>query len=187
MIKGLILAGGKSSRMGSDKSVINYHGEPQREFLFNLLGKFCHEVFLSCKSSDGIPAYLNPVTDQYTVESPLNGILSAFKLHPTSAWLTVAVDMPRIDEKAIRFLIENRDTTKVATCFWDSDGKFPEPLFTIWEPTAHALLVKFFEQGNIGPRQFLKSNDIKIINAPDIKILTNINSLEEFNAFEKST
>lgn len=180
MVNGLILAGGKSSRMGSDKSVIDYHGRPQREFIFDLLGKFCDRVFLSCKSTEGIPIRLNPLADQFSVESPLNGILSAFTIHPTTAWLTVAVDMPLIDEKAIRFLLDNRDHAKIATCFFDSDGKLPEPLFTVWEPRAHALLLKYFEQGNTGPRQFLKNNDVKIIPAPDTKILTNINSQDDY-------
>src|SRR5210317_1383102 len=36
-LKGLILVGGKSTRMGTDKSVLDYHGQAQRDFLQNLL------------------------------------------------------------------------------------------------------------------------------------------------------
>ena len=36
-IKGLVLTGGKSTRMGSDKAQLKYHGKPQKEHVKNLL------------------------------------------------------------------------------------------------------------------------------------------------------
>ncbi len=47
---GLILAGGKSVRMGSDKSVINWHGKEQRYYMADILAGFCKEVFISCRA-----------------------------------------------------------------------------------------------------------------------------------------
>ena len=43
-IHGLVLAGGKSIRMGHDKSVINWHGKEQRYYIADLLEKFCDEL-----------------------------------------------------------------------------------------------------------------------------------------------
>ncbi|NNE77041.1 MAG: NTP transferase domain-containing protein, partial [Pricia sp.] len=48
-IYGLVLAGGKSSRMGKDKGLIPYHGMPQREYLYHLLGRVCDKTFLSIR------------------------------------------------------------------------------------------------------------------------------------------
>jgi len=52
-LNGLVLAGGKSTRMGTDKGLLNYHGQAQRYYLFNLmqqvLGKDA-EVFLSVRA-----------------------------------------------------------------------------------------------------------------------------------------
>jgi len=185
MIKGLILAGGKSSRMGFDKSLVNYHGQPQREFLFNLLSQFCTEVHVSCKKTEGVPQQLNPLPDQYDIESPLNGILSAFSKYPSSPWLALAVDMPFIDSATLQFLISNRGHDKVATCFLDSDGKNPEPLLTLWEPNAFPLLQSFYKAGNISPRSFLMQHDVKILSIPDKNALVNINSNDELNRFNE--
>ncbi len=184
-IFGLILAGGKSSRMGFDKGLINYHGKPQREYLFHLLAKHCKQVFTSCKNSDDIPETLNPLRDQFLIDSPLNGILSAFQSNKSTAWLTVPVDMPMVDEVVIAYLIQHRDTSKSATCFFDSDGKNPEPLFTIWEPSIYENLIKFNGAGESSPRDFLIHSDINIISIPDTKYLLNINNEQEWRQFKK--
>ena len=182
-LNGLILAGGKSLRMGHDKSLIEYHSISQREYLFAVLKNFCASVFTSCKTSQAIPASLNPLPDKFDFESPLNGILTAFAHDSIAAWLTVPVDMPLIDVEIISYLLSKRHVDKVATCFYDSDGKNPEPLITIWEPSAHPLLVKYHQQGKISPRDFLKQHDSHIIEIPDRNALANINSPEELEKF----
>lgn len=185
LLLGLILAGGKSTRMGFDKGLIDYHGKPQYEYLFELLTQHCSEVFTSCKSEKGISTIRNPLADAFQFNSPLNGILSAFKFKKEVAWLTVPVDMPLIDEIIVRHLIAHRDISKMATCFFDSEGKNPEPLFTIWEPHAHEPLQQFCAEGKISPRDFLKVSEINIIPVPNTRFLLNINSKEEWEQYGK--
>lgn len=183
ILNGLILSGGRSSRMGSDKGLLQYHGMPQREFLFRLLTPYCNKVFVSCKSIDDVPSHLNPLPDFYEIESPLNGILTAFQTYPDCVWLVVAIDMPFIDSVSIDYLLQQRKSKKVATCFYDSDGQWPEPLFSVWEPEANPLVADFYKSGNISPRDFLRQHDVNIIPAPDRKILRNINTPEDFEGF----
>jgi molybdopterin-guanine dinucleotide biosynthesis protein A len=183
-INGLILAGGQSTRMGKDKGQISFHGKPQREYLFDLLSPYCQRVFLSCKQTDQqLPPYFNTIKDNYITQSPLNGILSAFDNEQNIAWLTVPVDMPLVDAKTLSFLISNRAPDKMATCFFDSDGKNPEPLLTLWEPKCYPSLKAFQASGKISPRDFLKQSDIKLLSIPDQKILTNINSTDELEKY----
>lgn len=186
ILNGLILAGGKSVRMGHDKSLIEYHKVSQREYLFAMLKNFCASVFTSCKSTQSIPAHLNPLPDQFDFESPLNGILTAFGHDSIAAWLTVPIDMPLIDVEIIAYLLKKRDNDKVATCFFDSDGKNPEPLITIWEPRAYPLLLSFQKAGKISPRDFLKHEDVHIIKIPDRNALANINSPEDLEKFRSN-
>lgn len=184
-LKGLVLSGGKSSRMGFDKSKLNFHGQPQGEFLSHLLGQFCEEVFFSCKKNEDAPEKFNPLVDQFDIESPLNGILSALELHPKSAWLTVPVDMPGINETSISYLLANRDSNSMATCFYDSDRVLPDPLFCIWEPKCLTSLRKFYEDGNISPREFLTLTTVKLLQSPFDDLNLNINSPEELERFRK--
>jgi molybdenum cofactor guanylyltransferase len=182
-IFGLILSGGRSLRMGQDKGLIPFHGKPQREHLHDLMSTICDDVYLSCKSATDVPQNLRPIADQYALSSPLNGILSAFDFNSAVAWLTVPVDMPMIDENAIRFLIANRDRDKVATCYVDSDGEKPEPLFTLWESSAYPLLKSFYGAGEFSPRKFLIDHAAKLLIPPSKKIYQNINTPDELRVF----
>ena len=172
--------------MGHDKSLIEYHNVSQREYLFTMLKNFCAAVFTSCKITHTVPVRFNPLPDHFDFESPLNGILTAFAHDSIAAWLTVPIDMPLIDVEIIAHLLSKRDPNKIATCFYDSEGKNPEPLIAIWEPRAYPLLQKFYKAGKISPRDFLKQHDSHIIEIPDRNALANINSPEELEKFKTS-
>lgn len=185
ILNGLILAGGKSSRLGKDKSLINYHGKPQRDFLVDIIKPFCTQVFVSQPKNS--KASQTVIPDHFDLDSPLNGILSAFHFDPQGAWLTVPVDMPNIDSKAIQYLLNHRDEHKTATCFLDSEGKDPEPLVTIWEAKAKPMLFDFFNSGQFSPKKFLIENDVCLVKPPSLSILTNINTEEELQAYLKKS
>lgn len=184
-INGLILAGGRSSRMGFDKSLIKFHEKCQQDYLYDLLKLFCNAVFISRKNPFCENDSVKPIYDQFAFEGPLNGILSAFQMVSSIPWLTVAVDMPLIDRSAIQFLLDRRDSSKVATCFFNSNEKLPEPLFTIWEPDSFPLLMRFTKEGKYSPRDFLNENEVQMLVPPDHVFLTNINSVKELNLLLK--
>jgi molybdopterin-guanine dinucleotide biosynthesis protein A len=169
--------------MGYDKSLIEYHAVSQREYLFGLLANFCDHVHTSCKKSEPIPSHLNPLMDKFKLESPLNGILTALSTGKNVAWLSVPIDMPHIDQVVLEYLVANRDQTKVATCFFDSDGEKPEPLLTIWEAQAYPLLLDFYNNGKKSPREFLMQQNTNVIEAPSKKYLVNINDPEDLKKF----
>lgn len=182
---GLVLAGGRSSRMGKDKGLIEFYGKPQREYVFEILEKLCDNVFLSCKNDDNIPKKLNPLPDRLNMESPLNGIITAFQHKSDVAWLTVPVDMPLVDLSVLQYLIAHGTPSCTATCFLDSDGKHPEPLVTLWEPRAYPELLAFYNAGQSSPRKFLQQSNANIILPPSKDTLININSIEELKTFQK--
>lgn len=176
VINGLVLAGGYSTRMGCDKGMLSYReGMPQRDYLFRLLGRYCSDVFTSCRKEQALPEGLNPLYDAYPIQGPLNGILSAFR-YRRAAWLVVAVDMPFVDDSAIEALITNRDSYACATCFFNNERNAAEPLAALWEPVALPLLVQFAEQGGRSPSKFLATHRVRMVDPPDPRMLLNINS-----------
>ena len=147
-IYGLILTGGFSKRMGMEKAQLDYHGQPQFSYLFELLKHCCEQVFLSCRKeqSTQFGAKYPMIFDLHHGIGPMNGLLSFFEKKPSKACLIVACDMPFIDKKTLDFLIANRQADKIATAFKSKKG-FPEPLLTIWEPKSYKTLKKAFQKG----------------------------------------
>lgn len=180
-LRGLVLAGGKSLRMGSDKGLMEYHGKPQREFTADLLTPYCTEVFISCRPDQiaEIEAPYQALPDTFLDLGPYSALLSAFRAYPDSAWLVVACDLPLLDEGTLRFLVQYRNPSRVATAFSSPDNAFPEPLIAIWEPKAYPVLLQFLAQGYSCPRKVLINSPVALLQAPDMRALTNVNTPEE--------
>ncbi|MDF1863553.1 MAG: NTP transferase domain-containing protein [Saprospiraceae bacterium] len=179
---GLVLAGGKSERMGRDKGQIDYHGKPQREYVHDLLTQFCEKTFLSFrddqdeKTANDLPI----LKDSFSGLGPFGAILSAFRKYPNHAWLVVACDLPLLDKRTLKFLTENRNTSNIATAFHSPVTNFPEPLITIWEPKSYPVLYQFLAQGYSCPRKVLINSAIHLLEIPDSQAIKNVNTPTEF-------
>ncbi|MGQ9804599.1 MAG: NTP transferase domain-containing protein [Chlorobiales bacterium] len=180
---GLVLAGGKSTRMGRDKGSIHYHGVSQRVFASRLLSDFCDAVFVSCRQEQvaTLEPELQPLVDTFENLGPTSGILTALHFKPDTAWLVVACDLPFLSQESLRALVEARDTSKVATAYQNPDDHLPEPLIAIYEPQSKAGLLSAVESGNNCPRKFLLNAACKLISPQTPDIVANINTPEEFH------
>ncbi|WP_339903881.1 NTP transferase domain-containing protein [uncultured Cyclobacterium sp.] len=181
-VNGLVLIGGKSSRMNRDKSGLTYHDKSQKDHVSDLLQKHCKKVFLSCNEvqHERLQEKYLTIKDKIEGLGPMGGILSAFMGNPDAAWLSVACDLPFLTEETIAFLLKNRNPSKLATVFLDSDGKFPEPLITIWEPRAYPVLLRYLSQGYSCPRKVLINSEVEILQAPDVREFQNVNDPEAY-------
>ncbi len=184
-IHGLVLAGGKSVRMGQDKGSIDYHGKPQREYASDMLSPLCEKVFLSGRKEqiEEWETEFPAIADSFTGLGPFGAILSAFRENPNAAWLCVACDLPLLTEKALQQLIAQRDPSKIATAFYNSDTEFPEPLITIWEPKSYPILLHFLSLGYSCPRKVLINSDVKVVRLMDESVLVNVNTEEDRNGY----
>lgn len=179
-IKGLVLAGGKSLRMGKDKGLIEWHGQPQRQFIAGLLQQFCSDVFISCRAEQiGEIIDYSPLPDTWPAKGPIAGIISAFEKYSDCAWLVVACDLPLLDASTLQFLLDNRDSTNIATTYKSPFDGLPEPLITIWEPAAYSVLVKWSQDGYSCPRKVLINSKTKILTPPNEQALLNANTPED--------
>lgn len=177
---GLVLAGGKSTRMKRDKAMLEYHGKPQQEHMFELLEEVCDKVYLSCRDeAQSEEAPHECILDTFIGLGPYGGILSAFMHEPNVAWLVVAIDLPYLDNPTINNLVDHRNPSKLATCFIDPKNEFPEPLISIWEPRAYPRMLDFLSRGHSCPRKVLINSDSEVITERDARALTNINTPEE--------
>ena len=175
-IKGLVLTGGKSTRMGKDKSELEYHGKPQKEFVKDLLESQGFETFYSVQNNDG---NIDEIPDTFLNLGPFGGICSAFQKDPNSAFFVLATDLPFINNDILKLLLEKRNPAKVATTVKGKGKQFPEPLITIYEPKAYPILLQYLAQGYSCPRKMLINSDVETVEVED-NLIRNINTPEEF-------
>jgi molybdopterin-guanine dinucleotide biosynthesis protein A len=182
---GLVLAGGASTRMQRDKAAIEYHGQSQLHWTFQLLSHVCAATFVSVRPDqreEPTRAGLPQIVDRLPGIGPIAGISAAMQAHPKAAWLVVACDLPFLNEATLRHLIERRDLGKLATAYRSSHDGLPEPLCAIWQPAAREPLLAYVAAGKQCPRKFLINTDAALLDLPDTRALDNVNTTDEYRA-----
>ncbi len=181
---GLVLGGGRSTRMGRDKASLSYHGKPQIVHAWELLRDAGLETYVSCRADQadvegfrGLPQ----IPDRFLGFGPMGGILSALLSQRDAAFLAVACDLPFLDAGALSRLIAARDPAKIATAYLGHEN-LPEPLCAIYEPSAYSALLGFVGQGLHCPRKALIRSDIRALAPERAEALANVNRPEEYEA-----
>jgi len=179
-LNALILVGGKSSRMGTDKALIKYGNKTQVKILAELLSSYVENVFVSVNEnqydSDSYKEF-NLIKDRIEGIGPIGGLLSAFINDNKSAYLVVACDMPLIDDEVIVNLIKNRDFLKFGT-FYENDYSF-EPLIAIYEPKIFNFLLKSLIKKSYSIKKNIKDLPLNLIKNKYKGKFKNINTLTD--------
>lgn len=139
---GVVLAGGRSRRMGQDKGALEVAGKAQVRRAYDLLASTCGHAVVSARAEQAtLAAYarLPLVTDDGSLAGPAAGLMAAWARFPGEALLVLAVDLPLVDAATIGQLLAGRDPARMATAFGHPDGTI-EPLCTVWEPRAAAVI-----------------------------------------------
>jgi molybdenum cofactor guanylyltransferase len=187
-INGLVLAGGRSKRMGRDKTLMQWHGMEQRYYVAEMLKLLCDEVFISYRKDQfyQTSAGYRALIDTFSGIGPYGAILSAFAFQPDRAWLVVASDLPLLDSRTLEYLVSHRSIKHIATAFQSLYDGLPEPLITIWEPKSQGLLLGYLAQGYTCPRKALiMSENVHILQPPDPNALLNVNTPEDLATAEQ--
>lgn len=182
---GLVLAGGASSRMGTDKAMLNYYGIPQWKRVALLLQPYCQHVFIS-RAREQTPLESYPfdiLLDQPAGHrGPLAGILAALRQYPNTHWITAPADMPQLPAAAFNELIHGHDAATVAVCF-EVDSHI-EPLVALWKAAALQHLETFCEAGGKSPQEFLRTHPTTVISTHHPEWFVNVNTPDEWRAWK---
>ena len=181
-IKGLVLAGGQSRRMGRDKALLVREGKSQLQHAVELLQEFLPEVFVSTRAdqdSDPERGRYQRIVDRYQNMGPLAGILSALECAPDFSWLVLACDLPNVDARTIETLLEQCSESQPFTAFASTYDGLPEPLCGIYAPEAGEILRRFADDGIFCPRKIMIRSDTCLLQQPDPAALDNINTPDD--------
>jgi molybdenum cofactor guanylyltransferase len=105
----IVLAGGRSRRMGEDKSLLPFQGAPLIQHLTRQLASHFAEIILSTNRPDALAFLdLHMVPDIRADEGPLMGIASALRVSPYPWNFVIATDMPFVPIDVVQDLYEMR-------------------------------------------------------------------------------
>ncbi|MFL1011458.1 molybdenum cofactor guanylyltransferase [Flavisericum labens] len=183
-ITGIILAGGKSSRMGTDKGFLIYDGEPFVKHSINALKPLTSEIIIVSDHKEYDVFGLKRITDQVEDAGPVSGIYSGLKQSKTAYNLVLSCDIPRITSEVLKKLIDATDEKTEITQI-ESNGK-TMPLVALYKK---ACANRFYEllQTNERRLQVAVSN-FKVrtipLNINEQQAVMNVNTKEELKQLE---
>ncbi len=179
---GLVLAGGRSKRMGRDKALLEHEGESQLARMMALLGECVDRAFVSTSNEqrdEPERRRFDQIVDRYADMGPLAGILSAMDEYPHADWLVVACDLPNIDAMTLRHLIDKQSFEHPFTAYISSHDGLPEPLCAVYRSGTDTVLREFVDDGIRCPRKILIRSDTCLIEQLDPRSLDNVNTPDD--------
>lgn len=181
-VYGLVLAGGESRRMGSDKALLQREGKSQLAHVVGLLEQVVDRVFVSTRpgqQAEPERSRFEQIVDCYEGIGPVAGILSAMDEYPDVEWLVVACDLPNVDDVTLRYLLEQASPAQPFTAFRSSHDGLPEPLCALYRPQSGAIVRDFVDDGVVCPRKILINSDTQLLDQPDPAALDNVNTPDD--------
>ena len=190
----VILAGGKSSRFGRDKSLLELNGRRIVEMTVDL----CRDTFddILIVSNDkknkkfGIPG-VPELKDIYKGAGPMGGMHVAFLNVRTSAVFFVACDMPYFNVELAKMLVEQLD--EYDACVPRMGGKV-EPLFAVYRMSVFQRLVFALDDGRRSLHDFIEEVNTNIVDCDEwIKehnaenAFVNMNYQEDYDKLVENT
>ncbi len=186
-LTGIILSGGKSSRMGKEKGLCLLQGKPLIEYSFDLLKKFCDSIIIS--SNNNVYEYLECqiIKDEVQGIGPAGGIYSCLQASVNDENFIISCDMPLITVGLIQYLLsQKKDFDALIPLF----NGFPEPLCAFYHKSCIPVFKKSIDEGKYKIQDIIKNlnagfAEIKSSDAAyNPHLFTNVNATEDLLKLE---
>ncbi len=153
----IILSGGKSRRIGKDKSLLEINGKSLLERTITLLSPIFSKIILSISEENAYSEYDHKkVIDKYKGFGPLIGIYSSLLASETNKNFIFTSDMPYLNEQLINFLLDYPSNKEIIIPL--AEGKI-HPLCGIYSRSILPSLESLIK--NNLPKDFVATEKIK--------------------------
>lgn len=183
-ITGIILAGGKSSRMGTDKGLIKLDGATFIERIINTMKPFVKEIIIVSNNSDYDQFGFKRVEDMIKNSGPLAGLHTGLYYSESEYNMVLSCDVPMINSKVLNYLIEGIDETSDVFQLKSQDRTIP--LVAIYKKQCLNRCTNLLKTGELRLRVFVEQLNTKtiVLDATMDNYVKNINTKEELKQLE---
>jgi len=185
-VGGIILLGGKSERMGTDKYLLPFFDSTLGRHLAGELQKVCSEVRCTAKyphtvTMDGLPVH----ADLYDTDSALAGIHSGLSYSRTEWNFVTACDLPFFSYRVVEAMA--RHIQPEIDAIISKKSGFWEPLCALYSKNCLAPITQMLDQGAFEIKQLYSQIRIQSVDAAEIErqthphIFFNMNTREDYD------
>src|SRR5260221_9299481 len=186
----IILAGGRSTRMGSNKAFLPLPGKERLTFIEQLvstLTPLCAETILVARDAADAANYVLPgvhaVTDKVPDYGPLMGLYSGLSAIHTSHALVVAVDMPFVQPALLSLLLTHVQALGTHTLLIPLVNNAPQVLLAVYPRSILPSIEQRLQQGRRDLRCLLEAAHVQYIEEarlreidPQLRSFVNVNT-----------
>lgn len=184
----IILAGGKSRRMGSNKSFLKYGNTTFIEHQIAKLKRIFSEIIISTNDCNTYSSLNLPlVTDIIPEKGPLSGICAGLMYMRSSHAFVIACDMPFISEKVILYLKEYSNNYDIVV---PQTEYGLEPMHAFYSKNCIQPMCRYIKEDRLRIVDFFSEVKVKIVDNKEFKDLTvieqslvNLNTPEEYKKY----
>lgn len=183
---GIILAGGKSQRMGTDKGLLKLRGIPFVNHIYEAMKPIFGDNIVVVSSNTEYDTFgYKRIEDLISDKGPVGGLYTALKQSKTRFNLVLSVDVPLISTELLQWLIDNHDDSYLITQVQVNDKT--SPLVAVYDRALRTLLGE-----HLAGNQLKLSDVIDEVNVQTLVVpkkwssqLQNINTEEDYKKIQK--
>ncbi|MCJ8283581.1 MAG: molybdenum cofactor guanylyltransferase [Rivularia sp. ALOHA_DT_140] len=167
-ISSLILAGGKSSRMGSDKALISYQGKPMLQRVYQVATECTQQVYVLTpwkeRYQNILPPECNYLIETQPGKGPVNGLSEGLKQISADWILLLACDLPLLDVDIIKIWINKLPQIPTSTlALVPRRSQIWEPMCGFYRTKLKTELDSFLNQGKRSFQELLSGIEIEVL------------------------
>ncbi|MBN2846845.1 MAG: formate dehydrogenase accessory sulfurtransferase FdhD [Coriobacteriia bacterium] len=187
-ITAAVLAGGRSQRMGVDKTLLLFDGEPLVRRVAEIAGGICEHVLVitnrpEAMADAGLPASVRIVADEVAYQGPLGGLITALDVAEDEWVLAVGADMPWLAPALVQTLWDARDGAQMVLPVGE---KGPEPLLALYHTSCLPEARRVLASGRrrlVAMIPAVKTVEVPLdslrVADPSLRSLVNVNTPQE--------
>ena len=158
---GVILAGGKSKRMGLDKSLLEFKGKTLIQRIIDEHNKLVENVFVIGKETGTLQNAIG-VKDNIENIGPIGGLYTAMSEIKANWYLISPCDMPFLNHSDLKVILNEVKNSSHEAIIAESE-KGLEPLVAAYNSSVLPVLKKNIENGNYAIRSLFKKINTKLL------------------------
>lgn len=179
-VSGYILAGGKSSRMGSDKGLLLIQNKPFVSYIFEALSNVCDSITVVTSNKEYNKLGFKTIQDYIPNKGPVGGLFTVLNDTKTDLNFVISVDAPFVTSELLQWMILNHKSEAQITLLVNDEKEIP--LIAIYHRNLEATFKKAIDLDQLKLRNLVHSVNINVLQVPEEfkNQIQNINTKEEY-------